>query len=158
MLVISVRNGGSDAYQQVHRVNPVAIDFKAGGNAERIQQDRRRMLLHRLFDNRLQIADGAIESLVAQHVSEYFRPDADGEVAAYLKQTFASGRSKAGMGDTGRFVPPVALPIDSPHGPHLLALGRRKWKSQGCYPTLTHGGLSLLEVLSPFVELSKTGC
>ena len=37
VLVISVRNGGSDAYQQVHRVNPVAIDFKAGGNAERIQ-------------------------------------------------------------------------------------------------------------------------
>ena len=73
VLVISVRNGGSDAYQQVHRVNPVAIDFKAGGNAERIQQDRRRMLLHRLFDNRLQIADGTIESLVAQHVSEYLR-------------------------------------------------------------------------------------
>ena len=73
VLVISVRNGGSDAYQQVHRVNPVAVDFKAGGNAERIQQDRRRMLLHRLFDNRLQIADGTIESLVAQHVSEYFR-------------------------------------------------------------------------------------
>ncbi|OLU32852.1 DUF499 domain-containing protein [Pseudomonas sp. PA27(2017)] len=73
VLVISVRNGGSDAYQQVHRVNPVAIDFKAGGNAERIQQDRRRMLLHRLFDNRLHIADGTIESLVAQHVSEYFR-------------------------------------------------------------------------------------
>jgi hypothetical protein len=73
VLVISVRNGGSDAYQQVHRVNPIAIDFKAGGNAERIQQDRRRMLLHRLFDNRLQIASGTIESLVAQHVSEYFR-------------------------------------------------------------------------------------
>ncbi|MDA8127651.1 MAG: DUF499 domain-containing protein [Betaproteobacteria bacterium] len=73
VLVISVRNGGSDAYQQVHRVNPVAIDFKAGGNAERIQQDRRRMLLHRLFDNRLQIASGTIEALVAQHVSEYFR-------------------------------------------------------------------------------------
>ncbi len=30
VLVLSVRNGGSDAYQQVHRVNPVAIDFKAG--------------------------------------------------------------------------------------------------------------------------------
>lgn len=73
VLVVSVRNGGSDAYQQVHRVNPVAIDFKAGGNAERIQQDRRRMLLHRLFDNRLQIANGTIESLVRQHVVEYFR-------------------------------------------------------------------------------------
>ena len=73
VLVISVRNGGSDAYQQVHRVNPVAIDFQAGGNAERIQQDRRRMLLHRLFDNRLQIAPANVEALVAKHVSEYFR-------------------------------------------------------------------------------------
>ena len=67
VLVISVRNGGSDAYQQVHRVNPVAIDFKAGGNASRIQQDRRRMLLHRLFDNRLQISAADIESLVSEH-------------------------------------------------------------------------------------------
>ncbi|MCP5787167.1 hypothetical protein NL329_30070, partial [Klebsiella pneumoniae] len=58
---------------QVHRVNPVAIDFKAGGSAERIQLDRRRMLLYRLFDNRLQIASGTIESLVAQHVAESFR-------------------------------------------------------------------------------------
>lgn len=73
VLVISVRNGGSDAYQQVHRVNPVAIDFKAGGNAERIQQDRRRMLLHRLFDNRLHITETAIETLISQHVSECFR-------------------------------------------------------------------------------------
>ncbi|AOI68918.1 DUF499 domain-containing protein [Burkholderia ubonensis] len=73
VLVISVRNGSSDAYQQVHRVNPVAIDFKAGGNAERIQRDRRRMLLHRLFDNRMQIAPAGVESLVAKHVAEYFR-------------------------------------------------------------------------------------
>lgn len=73
VLVISVRNGSSDAYQQVHRVNPVAVDFKAGGNAERIQQDRRRMLLHRLFDNRMQIAPSGVDALVAKHVSEYFR-------------------------------------------------------------------------------------
>lgn len=84
----------------------------------------------------------------------YF-PDADGEVAQFLKQTFSSGRSKSGTGDTGPFVPPVALQINGPHGAHLLALGRRKWRSQGGYPTLTHGGLSLLEVLSPFVELTK---
>jgi len=84
----------------------------------------------------------------------YF-PDADGEVGQFLKQTFGSSRSKAGTGDTGPFVPPVALQINSPHGAHLLALGRRKWRSQGGYPTLTHGGLSLLEVLSPFIEISK---
>lgn len=88
----------------------------------------------------------------------YF-PDADGEVGLFLKSTFASGRSAKGHGLTqqscGPFVPPVALHINSPHGAHLLAVGRWKWKSQGGYPTLTHGGLSLLEVLSPFVELTK---
>jgi hypothetical protein len=84
----------------------------------------------------------------------YF-PDADGEVGQFLKKTFSSGRSTGGAGDTGPFVPPVALHVNSPHGDHLLAVGRWKWKSQGGYPTLTHGGLSLLEVLSPFVELTK---
>lgn len=84
----------------------------------------------------------------------YF-PDADGEVGQFLKQTFGSSRSKTGRGDTGPFVPPVALQLNSPHGEHLLALGRRKWRSPGGYPTLTHGGLSLLEVLSPYVELTK---
>lgn len=84
----------------------------------------------------------------------YF-PDADGEVGQFLKQTFASGRSTKGEGDAGPFVPPVAMNIESPHGPYLLAVGRRKWRSQGGYPTLTHGGLSLLEVLSPFVEITK---
>ncbi len=73
VLVVSVRNGDTDAYQQIHRVNPVQIDFKAGGSPERIQHDRRRMLLHRLFENRLQIAPASVESLLANHVSEYFR-------------------------------------------------------------------------------------
>ena len=82
-------------------------------------------------------------------------PDADGDVGQFLKKTFSSGRSASGSGDTGPFVPPVALQINGPHGAHLMALGRWKWRSQGGYPTLTHGGLSLLEVLSPFVELTK---
>ena len=73
VLVISVRNGGSDAYQQVHRANPIPIDFKAGGSPERIQHDRRRMLLHRLFNNRLQIPSANVEALIAKHVAEYFR-------------------------------------------------------------------------------------
>ena len=81
--------------------------------------------------------------------------DADGDVAQFLKQTFASGRSTAGTNDGGPSIPPVALSINSMHGQHLLALGRRKWRSQGGYPTLAHGGLSLLEVLSPWIEISK---
>ena len=73
VLVVSVRNGTTDAYQQIHRVNPVQIDFKAGGNPERFQQDRRRMLLHRLFENRLHISHDGIKQLTSTHVSEYFR-------------------------------------------------------------------------------------
>jgi hypothetical protein len=73
VLVVSVRDGSTDAYQQIHRVNPLQIDFKAGGSPERIQRDRRRMLLHRLFANRLQVAPADIETSIRLHVSEYFR-------------------------------------------------------------------------------------
>ncbi|MFH7242134.1 MAG: DUF499 domain-containing protein [Spirulina sp.] len=68
-LVVSVRNGGTDAYLQIHRVNPVLIDFE-GPNAA---SERRKLLLHRLFENRMQVAESAIESLTQAHVAEYFR-------------------------------------------------------------------------------------
>jgi hypothetical protein len=73
VLVISVRNGGSDAYQQVHRVNPVAVDFMAGGNPHLVQEDRRRMLLHRLFENRVHIDKGQLRALIAPHLAEHLR-------------------------------------------------------------------------------------
>lgn len=68
-LVVSVRNGGTDAYQQIHRVNPVPIDFKSPNAAS----ERRKLLLHRLFENRMQVAESDIESLTQVHVAEYFR-------------------------------------------------------------------------------------
>ncbi len=82
-------------------------------------------------------------------------PDASPDVGQFLKAAFSSGRNAPGAGDAGPFVPPVAMSLAGSSGPHHLALGRRKWKSQGGYPTLTHGGLSLLEVLCPFLELTK---
>jgi hypothetical protein len=81
--------------------------------------------------------------------------DAAERQAEHLKAMFRSGRSISGTGDVGPFIPPVAIRVNNTHGEHLLALGRRKWRSQGGYPTLAHGGLSLLEVLCPFVEISK---
>ena len=69
LLVVSIRNGTTDAYQQVHRVNPVFQNF-SGTYAK---QDRRRLLLHRLFENRLQVADADIENLISVHVKEYLR-------------------------------------------------------------------------------------
>ena len=133
-------------------------DYGAGQGLELLTRDAAQQLSSDDFWSFIErLATGRRLVITSDHgyaATGYF-PDADGEVASHLKQTFSSGRSKAGNGDAGPFVPPVALQIDSPHGAHLLALGRRKWRSQGGYPTLTHGGLSLLEVLSPFVELSK---
>jgi hypothetical protein len=81
--------------------------------------------------------------------------DAPEDQAKHLKELFKSGRSVPGMADTcGSWVPPVDLTLTSKHGPRRYALGRRKWKSPGGYPTLTHGGLSVLEVASPFIEIS----
>ena len=80
VLVVSVRNGGTDAYQQIHRVNPIQVDFKS----PQAGKDRRKLLLHRLFDNRLQLPAQEIEKLLSAHISEYFRlieiPESDHEM------------------------------------------------------------------------------
>lgn len=69
VLVVSVRNGNTDAFQQIQRVNPVIIDFK-GPSAK---YDRLRLLLHRLFDNRLQVGKDQVAALTETHITEYFR-------------------------------------------------------------------------------------
>jgi hypothetical protein len=82
--------------------------------------------------------------------------DAPDDQAKHLKEVFKSGRCTAGKSKSP-WVPPVEMEVTSQHGTKRFALGRRKWKSQGGYPTLTHGGLTVLEVASPFVELSRGG-
>lgn len=69
VLVVSLRNGDSEAYRQLHRVNPTLVDWK-GVSAKR---DRQRLLLHRLFENRLNIDPGNIESALTAHMSEHLR-------------------------------------------------------------------------------------
>jgi len=81
--------------------------------------------------------------------------DAAEQPAAFLKNALKSGRSVAGDGDLGPFLPPLMMRHENSHGIHRLALGRWKWKNQGGYPTLTHGGMSLLELLVPWVEIEE---
>ncbi len=69
VLVVSVRNGSTDAFQQIQRVSPILVDFK-GPTAKR---DRQRLLLHRLFENRIQVPADQISTLTEAHVSEYLR-------------------------------------------------------------------------------------
>ena len=68
-LVVSVREGSSDAAQQLFRVNPVRIDFK-GPEAKR---DRQRLLLYRIFENRMNIPESDIALLIQTHVDEFLR-------------------------------------------------------------------------------------
>ena len=68
-LVVSVRNGSTEAYQQIHRVNPIVVDFK-GENSKR---DRKRLLIHRIFENRRHVYDEDILKLIKVHINEYIR-------------------------------------------------------------------------------------
>jgi hypothetical protein len=80
--------------------------------------------------------------------------DSTTEQSNYLKDVLKSQRfAPTNNGSIGRFCPPVDRVLDTPYGKTRFALGRRKWKSPGGYPTLVHGGLSLLEVLVPYIEI-----
>ena len=82
-------------------------------------------------------------------------PDSNKEQTEYLRQTFKSSRWNDEAEKPGAWVPPIDLLLESRHGRHLFVSGRRKWKSAGGYPTLTHGGLSVLEIAVPWIELSR---
>ena len=60
MLVVSVRDNTTDAFKQIHRDGPVVIDFKG----ETAKDDRKRLLLHRLFKNRDHFSDADIKQEV----------------------------------------------------------------------------------------------
>lgn len=88
--------------------------------------------------------------------SGMFTDVANKEQAAWLKTNFGSSRFAHGPGTVHHWAPPISLCLKTANGTNQFALGRRKWRSAGGYPTLAHGGLSLLEVTVPFIELSKT--
>lgn len=58
-------------------------------------------------------------------------------------------RSRAFRSGQERFMPPIVVS----HNEHHIVMGQRKWKVQGGFPHVCHGGLSLLEVAVPFIEL-----
>ncbi|MDA0524213.1 hypothetical protein [Methanococcoides alaskense] len=69
IFVTSLLNNNNEAFQQIHRQGPVLIDFR--GNTAK--QDRKRLLLHRLFENRRNIPDCDIQATANVYASERFR-------------------------------------------------------------------------------------
>jgi hypothetical protein len=69
ILVVSVLNNSTEAFRQIHRDGPVIIDFR-GPTAK---EDRKKLLLYRLFENRENIPAEEIRNLVSAYASERFR-------------------------------------------------------------------------------------
>lgn len=69
MLIVSVRDNTSDAFRQLHRQDPLLIDF----NGETARKDRRNLILYRLFENRLNIPKEKIEAITSSYAAERFR-------------------------------------------------------------------------------------
>ena len=69
VFVTSIRDNQSLAYQQIHRINPVLVDFQG----TQAKQDRQLLLLYRIFQNRLNVPAGHIKALIKPNVEEYAR-------------------------------------------------------------------------------------
>jgi hypothetical protein len=66
VLVVSVRDSNNEAYNQIRRQNPTEIDF-LGTEAK---QDRQKLLLHRLFENRDNIPPVHIKNICDAYARE----------------------------------------------------------------------------------------
>ncbi len=84
-LVVSVRDSSTESFRQLLRVNPILIDFKG----ETAREDRKRLLLHRLFQNRDHFTDLEIDQMVDAYATERNRllfPDRTGADKAKLRE------------------------------------------------------------------------
>ena len=74
----------------------------------------------------------------------------DDSVVQSLRQVFGASRYESDSTPwTHRFMPPIVTTLNG----HHIVMGQRKWKVQGGFPHVDHGGLTLLEVVVPFMEL-----
>jgi hypothetical protein len=83
----------------------------------------------------------------------YFSDIKNNDQINYLKSTYKNQRYTLEPSKSVLNIPPIDLTISNNHKEVKMVLGRYKWKSSGGYPTLSHGGLSLLEMFVPYMEL-----
>ncbi|MDU2146555.1 MAG: hypothetical protein E7E58_01065 [Paeniclostridium sordellii] len=81
----------------------------------------------------------------------------DNDVKDYLKKQYKSARYRKTQNNEQVWVPAIEKSINSNHGDYTFVLNKIKWKVPGGYPTLSHGGLSLLEVMVPFIQFRQEG-
>ena len=84
-------------------------------------------------------------------VSKRFSSEVENpEAIDVLRKTFGASRNRSISEPwQERFMPPMIMAHEGEH----VVLGQRKWKVQGGFPDVCHGGMSLLEVAVPYMEL-----
>lgn len=85
-------------------------------------------------------------------VSEHFSSELRDDAARIMKEHFKAHRFAQEDGPFRQFLPPLCVQ----HGAWRIVTGQRKWKVSGS-SKVTHGGLSLLEVASPWLEMEAKG-
>ena len=75
------------------------------------------------------------------------------EIGALRDVLGASRYKKIQQPWSWHFMPPVVLSLNQ----HYVVIGQKKWTVQGGFPRTCHGGLSLLEIAVPFIELPAIG-
>ncbi|MCG3143188.1 MAG: hypothetical protein HONDAALG_00509 [Gammaproteobacteria bacterium] len=135
-----------DLSEQGEGIAPFATEV-----AERLTSDDFWSLIQCLTNGRKLV----ITSDHGYAVSGRFTDTQDQEQSKYLKDLFKSGRWTSSNGGENPWVPPIDLALTTAHGTNRFVVGRRKWKSPGGYPALMHGGLSVLEVAVPLIEIGK---
>jgi hypothetical protein len=75
----------------------------------------------------------------------------DDAVVEALREVFGASRYES---DSKAWVHRLMPPIVVTQNGHQIVMGQRKWKVQGGFPHVDHGGLTLLEVAVPFIEIS----
>lgn len=103
------------------------------------------------FINRLRQGRGLI--ITSDHgyaVSKRFSSEVEDQDAIdILRKTFGASRNKVVSEPwQKRFMPPIVMTNNNQH----VVMGQRKWKVQGGFPHVCHGGMSLLEVAVPYME------
>ena len=86
-------------------------------------------------------------------VSKRFSSEvSDSDAIDILRKTFGASRNKIALDEwQSQFMPPIVMTHNKQH----VVMGQWKWKVQGGFPHVCHGGLSLLEVAVPFLEVPE---
>ncbi len=127
----------------VHKKAPETV-YKA---AKRLQEDGFWNLVNRLRQGRRLVitSDHGYADATLFSTEEKERTASDA-----LRTLFGASRMKPDAQPWEHHtMPPLVLTANN----HHVVIGQKKWKVQGGFPSLCHGGLSLLEIAVPFVEL-----